>query len=109
MYTNWATWTLVGIIAGQSIPNIADWGLDAALYVTFIGMLIPLIKNRPLLMAAVAAGTAAVVFYNLPNRLGLIVAALVGVAAGMIAEARQPSRPETQSAEIASTMTKGAE
>jgi len=92
MYLNWQVWTLVGIVAGQSIPDMRSWGLDFALYVTFIGMLIPLIKNRPMVVATVAAGLSAVAFYNLPNKLGLFAAAVVGVIAGMIAEAMLPEK-----------------
>lgn len=90
MYVNWNVCTVIGIVAGQSIPNIGSSGLDFALYVTFIGMLIPLITSRPLLLAAVSAGLSAAVFYNLPNKMGLIVAALIGVAVGVIAESRLP-------------------
>jgi len=104
MYINWNVCTLVGIVAGQSIPDLGKWGLDFALYVTFIGMLIPLIKNRPLLLAAVVAGLSAVLFDGLPNHIGLLVAALLGVAAGVIAEnllpeaataESRPSQPES--------------
>ncbi|MBZ0286076.1 MAG: AzlC family ABC transporter permease, partial [Anaerolineae bacterium] len=47
MYINWNVCTLISIVAGQTIPDLSQWGLDFALYVTFIGMLIPLIKSRP--------------------------------------------------------------
>jgi 4-azaleucine resistance transporter AzlC len=97
MYTDWQLSTLVGLVAGQSIGNIRSWGLDFAMDVTFIGMLIPLIKNRPLLLAAVVAGLSATALYGLPNKMGLFVAALLGVAAGVIAEALLP---ETKAAEL---------
>jgi 4-azaleucine resistance transporter AzlC len=91
MYVNWSACTLIGIMAGQAIPDLSNWGLDFALYVTFIGMLIPLIKTRPVLLAAVVGGLSAVLFNGLPNQMGLIVAALLGVAAGVIAEYLTPS------------------
>jgi 4-azaleucine resistance transporter AzlC len=94
MYVNWSVCTLIGIVAGQAIPDLSNWGLDFAMYVTFIGMLIPLIKTRPVLLAAVVGGLSAVLFNGLPNQMGLIVAALLGVAAGVIAEYFYP---ETQS------------
>jgi 4-azaleucine resistance transporter AzlC len=90
MYINWAACTLIGIVAGQSIPDMSNWGLDFAMYVTFLGMLIPLIKNRPILLAAVVGGLSAVLFHGLPNQMGLLVAALLGVAAGMIGETLFP-------------------
>jgi 4-azaleucine resistance transporter AzlC len=86
MYSNWQLCTWIGIVAGQSLPNPAGWGLDFALVVTFIGMLVPGLRSRPAVACAVAAGAAALVFAPLPNKLGLIVATLAGVAAGLLAE-----------------------
>jgi 4-azaleucine resistance transporter AzlC len=93
MYGNWQVWTLVGIFAGQHIADPQSWGLDFALVVTFIGMLVPMVINRPVLAAVLAAGAVAVLANGLPNRLGLIVAALAGVAAGMVAESLQGPAP----------------
>ena len=86
MYSNWQLCTWIGIVAGQALPNPAGWGLDFALVVTFIGMLVPGLRSRPAVACALAAGAAAIVCASLPNKLGLIVATLAGVAAGMIAE-----------------------
>lgn len=90
MYVNWQVWTAVGLLTVGAVPTetIARLGLEFALVATFIGMLIPLIKSRPAFLSTVSAGLAALAFNGLPNRLGLIVAALVGVAVGMIAEGR---------------------
>ncbi|MBL8162327.1 MAG: AzlC family ABC transporter permease [Anaerolineae bacterium] len=96
MYTNWQFWTIVGIVAGQSIPNLESWGLDFAMTVTFTGMLIPQIKSRPLLLAVIVAGVCAVLFNGMPNKLGLLIAALAGVAAGVIAEANIKEVPSSQ-------------
>lgn len=86
MYTNWQLWTWVGIVAGKALPNPGGWGLDFALVVTFIGMLMPGLRTRPLVLCALAAGVVAVLTAALPNKLGLMLAALAGVAAGVIAE-----------------------
>ncbi len=91
MYINWQVCTLIGLVAGQTFPDLQKWGLDFALYVTFIGMLIPLIKGRPVLVSVVVAGVSAVLFNGLPNQMGLIVASLLGVGAGVIAERLYPS------------------
>lgn len=47
MYINWQLCTWIGILVGQSIPNPDAWGLDFAMIVTFIGMLVPFVKNGP--------------------------------------------------------------
>jgi 4-azaleucine resistance transporter AzlC len=91
MYVNWQICTLIGIIAGQRIPNPQSWGLDFALPVTFIGILIPLLRSRPLVLCAAVAALSSIVFRQLPHQLGLIVAVLVAVGAGVLAEYALPS------------------
>ena len=86
MYIPWQVWTAVGIVAGQSIPNLAAWGLDFAMVVMFIGMVVPMIRNRPMLAAVVVASVTSVLAHGLPNQLGLLAAALMGVVAGLLAQ-----------------------
>ena len=86
MYLNWNFWTFVGIVAGQSIPDLSQYGLAFAMDVTFIGMVMPQLKNRPMVLASLVAGFSAVVFNNLPNKLGLLVAVFIGIAVGVTAE-----------------------
>jgi 4-azaleucine resistance transporter AzlC len=90
MYLNWQLCTWIGIAAGRALPNPGGWGLDFALVITFIGMLIPGLRTRPMIVCAVAAGAAAVLLGGLPNRLGLLAATIAGVAAGMAAERLGP-------------------
>ena len=86
MYINWQVCTLIGITVGQLIPNAAEWGLDFAMSVTFIGMVVPYVKNKPMAASVVVAGVAALLAHSLPHKLGLMVAAGCGIAAGAIAE-----------------------
>lgn len=97
MYTNWFMATGLGILAGQAIADPASWGLDFALVVTFIGMLVPMVKGRPELLAVLVAGVTAVAAYGLPHRSGLLLAAVLGIAAGVLAERAWP-RAEGQQA-----------
>lgn len=85
MYVDWQIATWIGIFAGRSIPNPQAWGLEFALPVTFIGMLVPAIRKRSTLLAVIAAGAGALVFAGLPQRLGLIVAIGLGVFVGALA------------------------
>ena len=89
MYSNWQLCTLIGIIAGQSVPDARGWGLDFAMVATFIGIVVPLLRTRPMLIATVVAGISALAFHDMPNKLGLMVASLLGIAAGYIAERGQ--------------------
>jgi len=88
MYSNWFAWTVAGVLAGQIISSeqAEALGFGFAMSVTFIGIVVPMLKTRPMLLAAVAAGLTALIAHPLPHRLGLIVAALVGVGVGMAAE-----------------------
>lgn len=86
MYSNWQLMTIIGVIMGQSIPDAASWGLDFAMVVTFIGIVVPLIRTRPMLVAALIAAVMGVAFNGLPNKAGLMVASLIGILAGYIME-----------------------
>lgn len=92
MYSNWQLVTWIGILAGQAIADPSSWGLDFALVVTFIGMVVPMIKGRPELISVIVAGSTAALAYSLPNQLGLIFAAVLGIAAGVAAELAWPPR-----------------
>lgn len=72
MYLNWVICTLVGITVGKALPDMQHWGLDFAMYVTFIGMVVPYLVKRPQWAAVVSAGLVAVVTYSLPHKAGLI-------------------------------------
>jgi len=98
MYTNWQIVTWIGIVAGQAIPNPRSWGLDFALVVTFIGMLIPMIKGWPTLTAVLVAGAAALLGNALPHQTGLLIAALLGIAAGMATERTWPAKASQRKA-----------
>lgn len=96
MYADWQLVTWIGILAGQSIQDPSSWGLDFAMVVTFIGMLVPLVKDRPALASVLVAGVSALLARGLPNQLGLLVAALLGIAAGVLAELVWPPRDKQQ-------------
>ena len=84
MYTNWQICTLVGLTLGHLIPDAASWGLDFAMSVTFIGMVMPYLNNKPMFIAVMVSGIMALLTNNLPHQSGLIVAAIAGITAGMV-------------------------
>ena len=95
MYINWNICTVLGIVAGQRLSGLTGLGLDFAMVVTFIGIAIPLVINRPMLVCAIAAGVTGILTNHMPNKLGLMVAAIIGIAAGMVAESlvKRPQQP----------------
>ncbi len=84
MYTSWQICTYLGMWAGRSIPNPHTWGLEFALPVTFIGMLVPLVENYKTGACIVAAALAALLFHELPGQLGLVIAVAIGVFRGLV-------------------------
>ena len=83
----WATWigaSLVGIVFGARVPE--GWHLDFAIPLLFLGLLLPALEDAPSYLAAVAAGVLAVAGVGLPFNVGILVAALGGVATGLLAD-----------------------
>jgi 4-azaleucine resistance transporter AzlC len=95
MYVNWQICTWIGITVGQLIPNAASWGLDFAMSVTFIGMIIPYLVNSPMIIAVGVAGIVALLAHGLPHQLGLMVAALTGIIAGFASERWNEEHPKS--------------
>jgi 4-azaleucine resistance transporter AzlC len=87
LWTTWQVSTAVGIFLGASIPQ--NWPLDFALPLTFIALVAPALKNRPGIAAALSAGLVALLAYGLPFKLGLILAALMGILVGTVLEPRE--------------------
>lgn len=85
----WASWqvsTAVGIFLGAQVPEA--WGLDFTLPLTFIALVVPALKEKAGIVTALTASLAALLFFGLPYKLGLIAAAALAIAAGMWMETR---------------------
>jgi len=86
MYLNWQLCTWIGLTVGHSIPNAASWGLDFAMSATFIGMVIPYLITRPMVISVFVAGLVSLLAHGFPHQLGLMVAAIAGIVAGLVAD-----------------------
>lgn len=80
LWAGWQVATLAGVLIGTHLPS--NLGLDFALPLTFIAIVVPMIDSRALLAAALAAGATAVALAALPYKVGLFIAALAGLAVG---------------------------
>jgi len=88
--TLWSSWqlsTAVGIFIGAQIPS--NWPLDFVLPLTFIALVVPAIKDRAGLGAAVVAGVVGLLATNFPYKTGLLAAALLGIVTGLVLEGRK--------------------
>lgn len=92
LWSSWQLSTAAGILLGTVIPT--SWSLDFTLALTFIALVVPVLKDLPGLGAALSAGMIAVLAYHWPYKLGLVVAALVGILVGLFLEsfAQNPAR-----------------
>ncbi len=81
LWTGWQLSTAVGVLLGAQVP--ASWSLDFTLALTFIALVVPALRDRADAAAALSAGVVAVLGYSLPYKLGLVLAALTGVAVGV--------------------------
>ncbi len=88
LWTCWQISTAVGIFLGALIP--ADWPLSFMLPLTFIALVVPALEDRATSAAAVVAAAVGLVAAGLPFKTGLLLAALAGIFAGMVAEKRRP-------------------
>jgi predicted branched-subunit amino acid permease len=84
IWTTWQAATAMGIAVGAGIP--AQWRLEFTVTLTFFALGISVIRDRALAIAAATAAITAILAMSLPYRLGLIVAAAAGIAAGVVAE-----------------------
>jgi len=85
----WVAWqlsTFLGIALGVLIPP--GIGLDFALPLTFMALIIPTLTDRPAWAAACAAGTFSILLANLPFKLGLLIPAVLGIGVGLGVEIR---------------------
>ena len=90
LWLNWQVSTAIGVFLGASIPE--NLSLDFALPLTFIAMIVPVMKKFPVVAAALSAGITALLAYSLPYKLGLILAALAGIVVGTFLEGRAAAK-----------------
>jgi 4-azaleucine resistance transporter AzlC len=85
--TMWLAWQLsvvAGVYLGASIPD--TWSLGFTIPLSFLALLVPGIRNAPTLGAALVGGSIAVMAVDLPYNLGLVIASIGGIVAGLVIE-----------------------
>jgi predicted branched-subunit amino acid permease len=90
LYTTWQAAVAFGVAVGAQVP--AAWSLDFAVTLSFLALLVPAVRTRADLAAAIVAGAVTLVAAGLPYRLSLVVASMAGIAAGMALELARERR-----------------
>ena len=83
----WITWQIsavTGAFLGTLIPQ--SWGFDFVFPLSFLALMFAAIKDRPGVVAVLVAGLVAIISKALPFNIGLVLAALLGIGAGLLAE-----------------------
>jgi predicted branched-subunit amino acid permease len=84
----WPTWiatNTAGAFLGAQLPP--SWQLEFTIPLSFIAMVIPLLKSSGQTGAAVAGGIAGTLLFALPLKLGLIAACALGTLTGLLIDA----------------------
>jgi branched chain amino acid efflux pump len=85
LFVAWVASAVVGQLAGSSIQNPAQWGLDFAFTAVFIALLAGMWRGKShFLPWVVAAGTALVAYHWLPGAWYIVLGGLAGSLTGAI-------------------------
>jgi 4-azaleucine resistance transporter AzlC len=87
LWSSWQISTAAGIFIGAQIP--AGWPLGFVLPLTFIALVVPALRDRAGVAAALVAGVVGLLASGLPYKTGLMLAALIGILTGLLVEGRQ--------------------
>jgi 4-azaleucine resistance transporter AzlC len=84
LWTSWQISTAVGIFIGAQIPP--SWPLEFILPLTFIALVVPALRDRAGVAAALVAAVIGLLAFGLPYKTGLLLAALTGILTGLLVE-----------------------
>lgn len=85
-YLNWQWAVALGMVVGPVVPE--SWRLGFAPAVMFLALVVIGVQRLPQGVAAVVGGAVGLATAGLQDRLGILVGAAAGIAAGTVAESR---------------------
>ena len=81
LFVSWQISTLFGVWLGNDLPEFLD--LQFIIPLTFIAIIIPMIKSKSTLITVISSGISALIFKNLDINFWIILSGLTGILAGM--------------------------
>ncbi|OED45088.1 branched-chain amino acid ABC transporter permease [Endozoicomonas sp. (ex Bugula neritina AB1)] len=88
-YLIWNLSTFTGIVAGSSISNLEELGLEFAIAATFIAMVVPNIKSIATLLAVLVSSLSSIIFHNYEISNALLFSGLIGMFVGFFIESKK--------------------
>ncbi|QID16835.1 branched-chain amino acid ABC transporter permease [Nitrogeniibacter mangrovi] len=89
----WQGFVFLGVVGADVLPR--DWSLEFMATIALMVILVSLVRQRPMLVAALVGGLASVGLRDMPLQLGVIVAIVLGIGAGFVAHHRFGGSGET--------------
>ncbi len=86
MYSFWMFSSAFGFWLADTLPNIREWGLEIAMIVAFIGIIVPALKTRAHWACGITSAFAMLMCYDWPYQLGLLFTVLISVLLGLLVE-----------------------
>ena len=87
LYPNWTAWqvgSIAGIFLGNAVPQ--EWGLGFAGSLAILCILVPMVLGSAALSGVLVASATAVLAYDLPFKLGLLAAVVLGMATSILVQ-----------------------
>jgi len=84
MYLNWQLCTWIGITVGEQVPDMTKWGLDIAMIVAFIGIVVPALQNMAHWACTISAGVCILLTHDWPHQTGLLFSSVMAILVGML-------------------------
>lgn len=83
-FTAWNVTVALGLIIGPVVPQ--SWQLEFAIPVMFVGLVVMGIDRYPKVIAALVGAGTTYLLAGLPNRVGLLIGAFVGIIVASLSE-----------------------
>ena len=81
LFVSWQISTLFGVLIGNDLPEFLD--LQFIIPLTFIAIIVPMIKSKSTFLTVITAGISALIIKNLDINFWIILSGLFGILAGI--------------------------
>ena len=100
LYVSWNAFTLLGALAGSLLPDPVVLGVDFVFPLSFLALLVPIVRSRAEFIVAIFSGALAfVISSELPGGLPILITGVVGSLLGAwLTRTEAPPAPQLEDA-----------